>query len=146
MQRRITCRAVTLTLFAVGFLLQARGFEEVFQLMRTAPRLGRAVGTSALMCSGGYFVDDAVRFSEERQNWEARCVEAAAMPVPGVQGIVVDIIDAACGAFLLACSAMPAARDAGSVSCMAHKGNPPPAAEGLSPRSPSGCLTYIRIS
>lgn len=56
-------------------VLQARGFNEVFQLLRTVPRLNRATGShSALMCSGGLFTDNIIRFDNERTQWEARCV------------------------------------------------------------------------
>lgn len=71
--------------------VQARGFEEVYQLLREVPRLARQTGSSSvILCGGGLLTDDIVRFGEERAQWESRCEtlsrEAALvrqLPLPG---------------------------------------------------------------
>lgn len=55
--------------------LQARGFEELYQLLRTVPRLGRQTGsTSVMLCGGGLLTDNIVQYGQERAQWEHRCV------------------------------------------------------------------------
>jgi hypothetical protein len=53
--------------------VQARGFDEVYQLLREVPRLARQSGSNSVMlCGGGLLTDDIVRFGEERAQWESR--------------------------------------------------------------------------
>lgn len=55
--------------------LQVQGFEEVYDLLSSVPRLDRQTGSAAdMQCSGGQFTDNVVLFNEERAKWESRCV------------------------------------------------------------------------
>jgi hypothetical protein len=52
-------------------VLQAQGFEQVYQALREVPRLGRDTGSvDAFLRLGGAFTEDIVQFNAEREQWE----------------------------------------------------------------------------